>query len=92
MELGWVDADGPKTSDGDRRWIVKPAVKVEIDVLLDALQSGQYRNQKELGEALGWEKSKVSRMKARAAYQKRIDEKTWEALLKVGDEGWSEDF
>ncbi|HWR03792.1 MAG TPA: AAA family ATPase [Humidesulfovibrio sp.] len=64
----WMDED---------RWEFEAAASEEVDLLLEALRSGKYVNQKELAEALKWDESKVTRTKAKAIATGAIDTKQW---------------
>jgi len=64
----WLDAD---------RWEFEAAASEEVDILLEALRSGKYLNQKELAEALKWDPSKVTRTKEKAIATGAITLKDW---------------
>ena len=64
----WLDED---------RWKYEAAASEEIDILLEALRSGRYVNQKELAVALKWDESKVTRTKGKAIATGAIDTKQW---------------
>jgi KaiC/GvpD/RAD55 family RecA-like ATPase len=64
----WLDED---------HWEFEAAASEEVDLLLEALRSGKYVNQKELAEALKWDESKVTRTKAKAIATGAIDTKQW---------------
>jgi RecA-family ATPase len=68
----WLDED---------RWEFEAAASEEVDLLLEALRSGKYVNQKELAEALKWDESKVTRTKAKAIATGAIDTKAWGAAF-----------
>ena len=68
----WLDED---------HWEFEAAASEEVDLLLEALKSGKYVNQKELAEALKWDESKVTRTKAKAIATGAIDAKAWGAAF-----------
>lgn len=68
----WLDED---------HWEFEAAASEEVDLLLEALRSGKYVNQKELAEALKWDESKVTRTKSKAIATGAIDTKAWGAAF-----------
>jgi hypothetical protein len=68
----WLDED---------HWEYEAAASEEVDILLEALKSGKYVNQKELAEALKWDPSKVTRIKEKAIATGAINLKEWGAYF-----------
>lgn len=68
----WLDED---------HWEFEAAASEEVDILLEALKSGKYVNQKELAEALKWDPSKVTRTKEKAIATGAITLKEWGAAF-----------
>lgn len=66
----WLDED---------RWEFEAASSEDIDILLEALRSGKYLNQKELAQALKWDPSKVTRTKEKAIATGAINLRDWGA-------------
>lgn len=53
----------------------------EVDLLVAEVRTGEYSTQKGLAEALGWDTSKVSRLKQQALSLGKIKEGEWSRLL-----------
>ncbi len=68
----WLDED---------HWEYEAAASEEVEILLEALKSGKYVNQKELAEALKWDPSKVTRTKEKAIATGAITLKEWGAAF-----------
>lgn len=80
---------------GGPKWDVKPASSAEMDAMLDALMSREFRSQKELAAHLGWDKTKLSKVKSAAiVVHRRITDREWDACLKGDcfDDGGPSDF
>ncbi|MBN9510671.1 MAG: AAA family ATPase [Alphaproteobacteria bacterium] len=77
--------DATVTLEGDlegvQRWTSKPAVRAEMDALLEAVRSGRYRTQRELAEALNMDPTKITRLKHRAQGQHLMAPKEWDEFM-----------
>lgn len=62
-------------------WTSEVSANEEIVILLEALRSMEYGNQKDLALALGWSPAKVTRLKGKAIGEGRINGRQWNDLL-----------
>ncbi|WP_431285466.1 AAA family ATPase [Humitalea sp. 24SJ18S-53] len=70
-----------QTEDGAVVWTESAAAGDEVRQFVEAVRTGKHGSQRELAAALGWDPSKVSRVKARAVGDRRISrEEVIEAL------------
>lgn len=77
LEAG-EDAEGaPKVA----RWAVRLASSEEMEEIIEAAESGQYRSIREIANALGMDKSKAQRLKTKAVMSGRITDAAWRAAL-----------
>lgn len=75
------------TPEGRRKWAVKPAPRAEVDAMLELLLSGLFRTNKQIAASLGWNESKMSRMRTQAIMKGLITPQAWNASLKADDYG-----
>ena len=75
------------TLDGGPKWTSRAALGEEISVLLEAVESCRYGSQDEMAEALGWHKTKVSKLKAKAITAGKVTREHWEMCLEAGLDG-----
>jgi len=77
-------------TEGAARWQHGPSSNAEIPAMLDAVQSGRFTTQRALATELGWDPSKVARLKNKSIMQGSITDRAWKACLdgsSVGDLG-----
>lgn len=72
---------------GAMRWNAKAAEDDDARKYAEAVLSGVYSTQAEVAQALGWDASKASRMKARAIGRELLSEKRQEEVFKAAREG-----
>ena len=71
------------------KWASRAALSEEISQLVEAVESCRYGTQAQVAEALGWDTSKVSRIKQRAIAANVITSDRWNGCLAEGMEGAS---
>ena len=84
-----------KDADGRPEWGAATTADDDIQRLIGELKSFKHTTQKEIGAALGWDKTKVSKMKRKIIESGHMSEKDWEANLAEavkGDEGPESQF
>jgi AAA domain len=70
-----------KDADGRPAWQSEATPDDDVKRLLAELRTFQHGTQGELAAALGWDKTKVSKLKRRAIEGARMSEKDWDANL-----------
>ena len=71
-----------KDAEGRRMWTATATMDDEIERLREAVMSCQYPSQRAVAAALGWDATKVCRMKTKAINAGLINEKAWELALR----------
>ncbi len=69
------------------KWASRAALSEEISQLVEAVESCRYGTQDQVAEALGWDKSKVSKVKTKAIAANAITREQWDGCLSEGMTG-----
>ncbi len=67
--------------EGQPQWRSAGAPGMEMDMLMEAVQSGLYATGRAIAAALGWDAAKVSRMRNQAVSKGRITDAAWKSCL-----------
>lgn len=78
--------------NGPPAWVAVPSESDEVRLLIEAAQSGRFSTGQDIAAALGWQSSKVSRLKARAIKDGRMGEQEWKDYLADGRDSGPPDF
>ena len=70
-----------KKPDGRREWQAAPTASADVRMLVAEVQTCQHKTQREVAAALGWDPSKVTRIKRQAIRDKKITQDDWEGCL-----------
>lgn len=70
-----------KDAGGNSRWCVEATMDDDVRQLLREVEACRWKTQREVAAALGWDTSKVSRLKVRALKAGLTTERTWDAAF-----------
>jgi len=75
-----------KNDEGNAEWQATATMDDATRALLAMVRTGEYKTQKALADALGWDPSKVTRVKIAAITNARISEADWTMCLRAREE------